>query len=102
MEYRFEISERALADADRIFDRIAARSMTQATNWYQVLFREFETLTTFPSRCPVAPESVAYGHEVREGLYGKRPSVYRISFLIRDDLVFILAVWHASHGPARL
>lgn len=102
MEYRFEVSERALADADRIFDRIAARSVAQARRWYQGLFREFESLTQFPLRCPAAPEGAAYDREVREGLYGKRPSVYRILFVIRDDLVVVLAIWHASHGPAKL
>ena len=40
--------------------------------------------------------------DVRELIYGKRQSAYWILFVVREDVVIILAVWRASRGPAEL
>jgi len=102
MEYRYEIDDRAIADADHFFARIAEHSPTRAERWYRGLIAQFESLKSFPLRCPRAPESERFGEDVRHLLYGKRQSTYRILFVVRGDAVTILAIWHASRGPAEL
>jgi plasmid stabilization system protein ParE len=87
MEYRFEFAPRALAQAREVHDWIAESSPERAAKWYQGLFETIETLKTFPMRCPLAPESDAYGEDVRQLLYGKRRAAYRILFTIRDDVI---------------
>ena len=57
---------------------------------------KINTLKTSPHRCPVDPDSAAYGTEVRVLLYGKRQGVYRVLFTIRGDAVFVLTVRHSA------
>ena len=51
----------------------------------------------FPTRCGIAPESEKSGEEIRQLLYGKRPHVYRILFIVRQDVVYVLHI-HTGHG----
>jgi hypothetical protein len=55
-----------------------------------------ETLKVNPKRCPVDPDSVAFGEEVRVILYGKRHGKHRILFAIRGDTVHLLTVRHSA------
>jgi ParE toxin of type II toxin-antitoxin system, parDE len=55
-----------------------------------------ETLTRQPTRCPRAAESEKFPEELRELLYGKGKSKYRIIFAIRDEDVVVLYVHHAA------
>lgn len=80
MTYRFEISERARADADEVYAWIAQHSPEQAERWYQGLFEQIEVLTSHPLRCPLAAENDKFPEEIREMLYGKRRNKYRIFF----------------------
>lgn len=102
MEYRFEIDDRAIADANFYFDRIAEHSPGRAERWYRGLFARIDTLKKFPLRCPRAPESEKFGEEVRELLYGKRSATYRVLFVIRGDVIKILAIWRGTRGPTEL
>jgi plasmid stabilization system protein ParE len=102
MEYRFRFDPRSAAEVNRIVERIAEMSPTRADKWYDGLLKRIAKLKSSPRICPVAPESERVGFEVRELLYGKRPSIYRILFTIHEDFIEIRAVWHGSHGPADL
>ena len=62
----------------------------------KVFFKQMETLTRQPSRCPRATESDKFPEELRELLYGKRNSKYRIVFAIRNEDVVVLYVHHAA------
>lgn len=54
------------------------------------------TLSNNPLCCPIDPDSVAYGEEVRVLLHGKKQGQYRILFAVRGDTVHILTVRHAA------
>jgi len=99
MAYRFEFEPRALDEADAFYARIAEHSVERAGRWYRGLFERIDGLRSFPLRCPVAPEARALGVEVRELLYGKRHSVYRVLFEVRGDLILILSVRHSATRP---
>jgi plasmid stabilization system protein ParE len=102
MEYRFRLTGRAIADIQIIYDRIAANSPRLADKWHRKIFNRFDTLRRFPLSCPRAPEAEKFGEEIRELIMGKRQSTYRILFVVREDVAIIIAVWHASRGPAEL
>jgi len=55
-----------------------------------------ETLTRQPSCCPRAADSDKLPEELRELLYGKRKSKYRIIFAIRNVDVVVLYVHHSA------
>jgi plasmid stabilization system protein ParE len=95
--FRLRVTARAVADADAAYAWIAEHhSAARAERWYQGLFRQMETLTRQPNRCPLAAESERFPEELRELLYGKRGNKYRILFTIRNDDVFVLYVQHAA------
>jgi plasmid stabilization system protein ParE len=53
--YRLRVTARAVADADEAHAWIAEHlSAARAERWYQGLFKQMETLTRQPSRCPRA------------------------------------------------
>jgi len=73
-----------------------SRSASTALRWVRGLRTKIDTLKATPKRCPVDPDSEAYGEEVRVLLYGKRHGKYRILFAIRGDVVHVLTVRHSA------
>ena len=102
MEYRYRLTGRAIDDARSIYEHIAEYSPERAEKWHRGLFDLLDTLRTFPLRCPRAPEGEKSGENVRHTVYGKRRSCYRILFVVRGQVVTILAICHASRGSAGL
>ena len=103
MTYRLRITGRAVGDADEAHAWIAEhRSAAQAERWYQGLFKQMETLTRQPSRCPRAAESDKFPEELRELLYGKGKSKSCIIFAIRDEDVVVLFVHHTARKELEL
>lgn len=97
MEYRFEVSPRAMAEANTAYEWIARNSPARAARWYRGLFARIETLTTEPTRFVRAPEAEALGQEIRQLLYGRRGGVYRVLFTVEGDVVRILSIrWHCK------
>src|SRR5262245_29922558 len=73
-----------------------SRSRTTALRWARNLRTKIATLKISPQRCPIDPDSVVYGEQVRVLLYGKRRGVYRVLFAIRGDTVHVLTVRHSA------
>jgi plasmid stabilization system protein ParE len=98
VNFRVVVQPRAEQDlldvADFLLDR--SKSSTIALRWLRGIRAKINRLKTSPHRCPVDPDSAAYGTEVRVLLYGKRQGVYRVLFTIRSDTVFILTVRHSA------
>jgi plasmid stabilization system protein ParE len=97
--YQIEITQQARDDADAVYDWMYEHiSATFAEKWYRELFKQIETLTRLPARCPVARESKNFPEEIRELVYGKQrhKHKYRVLFAIRGQTVAILYVHHSS------
>ncbi|HWT80711.1 MAG TPA: type II toxin-antitoxin system RelE/ParE family toxin [Candidatus Methylomirabilis sp.] len=98
MTFRVVIQPRAERDiwaaAQWIEDQSA--SSAKALRWARGVRAKIATLKVHPKRCPVDPDSDAFGEEVRVLLYGKRQGKYRILFSIRGDTVHVLTVRHAA------
>jgi plasmid stabilization system protein ParE len=77
---------------------IVAQSNSPATalRWARAIRTKIDTLKTSPLRCPVDPESDAYGEEVRMLLHGKRNKKFRILFVVRGEVVHVVAVRHTA------
>jgi len=52
-----------------------------------------------PLRCPVVPERHLFPFEARHLLYGGKPHVYRIVFVVENGTVYVLHVWHGRRQP---
>ena len=91
MNYQVITEPQAEAGIHEAFRWIAEDSPTNAFRWEQGLEAAVDSLETFPERCPLAPESEAFGYEIRQLLFGS----YRILFTIRGPAVHVL---HVRHG----
>ena len=99
MTYRLRVTARAVTDADETHAWIAEHlSVAKAERWYQGLFKQMETLTRHPTRCPRAAESDKFGEELRELLYGRGRNKHRILFAIRDADVVVLFVHRGARN----
>ncbi len=96
MTYRVIIQPRAERDIWATAQWIEAQSnsWSKALRWVRGMRARIETLKSNPNRCPVDPDSDAFGEEVRVLLYGKRHGKHRILFAIRGQTVHVLAVRH--------
>jgi plasmid stabilization system protein ParE len=98
MKYRVHLTENAELDAEEAYNWISERAPQAAVKWFNGLFQVIDSLETFPKRCGVAPESAKTPEETRQFLYGRRPHLYRLLFIIRSDDVYVL---HVRHGARR-
>lgn len=97
--YRIEITGRARDDADAAYAWMADNiSPVFAETWYQGLFKQIETLTSQPTRCPIAAEARGFAEDIRELSYGKRrhKHKYRVLFAIRENVATVLYVYRSS------
>lgn len=106
MAYLVNFTSRAEEDAYQAYEYIRQYAPERAEKWLQGLFDAIFSLDEMPRRCPVIPEVEEIGREVRQLLYGKRTSAYRIIFEIKEDttedpIVRILRVWHGSRDVIR-
>jgi plasmid stabilization system protein ParE len=73
-----------------------SNSATIALKWVRSIRKKIDTLKSTPLRCPVDADSKAYGEEVRLLLHGKRHKQFRILFIVRGEVVYIVAIRHAA------
>jgi plasmid stabilization system protein ParE len=96
MTYRVLISKKAWDDIEQVYFWLAVRSSEAAERWRDSLFEVIDSLKKFPERCPRAPESGAFGTDLRELSVGRRRGTYRIIFRIRGGAVHVLRVRHGA------
>jgi plasmid stabilization system protein ParE len=93
VKFRVRLAAKAEEDIDvtlRWFQE--SQAMAAGERWFSRLLGTINTLETSPVCCGVAAESGELGIEIRELLFGKRRSVYRILFLIDGQTVHVLRV----------
>lgn len=96
---RVIITPSAERDIEGAYLWIAERDVEAATRWFNRLLDVIETLEIFPERCPLAPESVQLGMEIRQILHGKRQHKYRVLFIVSERTVNVLHVRHGAGLP---
>jgi plasmid stabilization system protein ParE len=98
MTYRVVLQPRAERDirSQAFWLLSQSDSPAVALRWSRGIRAKLATLEANPSRCPIDPDSEAYGEEVRVLLYGKKRGVHRILFAIRGHEVHVLTVRHTA------
>ena len=96
MTYTIEVTSSAKQDITEAYSWLDERAPQFAAKWLDGLQAAIEGLSELPLRCPLARESRLFEEEVHQLLYGKRPTVYRVLFLIRRSKVYVLHVRHAA------
>lgn len=95
MAFRVDLSADAEREAEDIFDwLISAQAGESGLRWYSGMREAIASLSSFPARCSLAPESRTLRYEVRQLIYGSVHR-YRILFTIENNVVRVL---HIRHG----
>ena len=87
MTYRVVITENAKANPSGYYHYAAQRAPLTAARWLNRFEEALATLAQQPQRCGLAVESDLVRDEIRQLLFGQRPSVYRALFTIVGDEV---------------
>ena len=98
MSYRIELSREAKRDLWSYYQFASQHSLPDANRWMERFETAISTLGERPDRCSLSRESRRMKVELRDFLFGKRPSVYRVVFLIDRDTVRVLRVCRSQRG----
>ncbi len=97
MSVRVVIQPPAFDDLDETLTCLSKRySPATAAAWYEGCLAAIESLAENPERCSRARESDKLGVEIRQLLYRRHRSVYRILFALRENSVRVLYVRHSA------
>ncbi|MDJ1184705.1 type II toxin-antitoxin system RelE/ParE family toxin [Roseofilum casamattae] len=99
MEFQVQISKSAEIEIERAYEWLKERNPSYSDRWFRELMDKLATLQAQPRRCALAIENDAFSEDVRQLLYGKPPQVYRILFVIRNDIVYVIHVRHSKQAP---
>jgi plasmid stabilization system protein ParE len=100
MNYRVEMTARAEADLDRLLESLGERSPKAAARLARNFWKAMTRLGTFPLACGLAYESRFFPEELRHLLFEARKGrTYRALFVVRDDLVKVLAIRAPGERP---
>ena len=81
MAYVVSVTARAERDLDEIYEHIHVAESAAALRWFHALRRAVFSLQEHPNRCALTPES----KKLRHLLYGHKPRIYRVIYLVVDD-----------------
>jgi plasmid stabilization system protein ParE len=102
MTYRVELTARAEADLDRIYERLSRGSAKGAARWYESFWNAVERFKTHPLSCVLAFEHDQFREELRHFLFGTRQGrTYRALFVVRGDVVKTVAVRWPGERPMK-
>jgi plasmid stabilization system protein ParE len=100
--FLIEFTDVADMEVQDTFLWLLGRSPDYADRWQAGLEASVNSLSEFPTRCPLAPESDRFEVEVRQQLYGP----YRILFTLvdtdHDGAADTVRILHVRHGARRL
>jgi plasmid stabilization system protein ParE len=96
--YHVILQPRAERDIQQAADWIRQDSNSSAITlrWVRSIRTKITSLRSNPQRCPIDPDSDAYGEQVRVLLHGKRHRKYRVLFALRGNIVHVLTVRHSA------
>ncbi len=99
MTFQVEITPIAESQIEQAYRWYRERSPEFADRWFRGLMNAIATLQEKPRRCVLAVEHEIFPEEVRQLLYGKSKSMYRLLFTIRETTVYVLYVRHSAQAP---
>jgi plasmid stabilization system protein ParE len=107
MAYRVKVSRSALADVEDSYLWMKEHlSEAKAVKWYNGLVDTVYSLEEFPRLGALAPESDDLSIELRQLLYGKRSSIYRILYTIhetdKENMVHVHRIWHGARDRIQI
>ena len=88
MQFQVVITPSAKADIFEINTWFLENYPDLAEKWLWGISEAVTSLSKFPERCPISPESEAFDVVVRQLIHGKKPHTYRISQSRKKKFIF--------------
>lgn len=98
--YEVKLAAAAEADANSIYDWVAAEAPRQGPAWFDGLIEALLSLDRLPLRCPQAREAAEAGRDIRCLVFGRTKNRYRIIFEV-DERRRTVLILHIRHGALR-
>lgn len=98
MTFRVELGQEAKLDLWGYYQFAAQHSVQDAIRWLERFEAAISTLSERPERCSQSRESRRMDVDLRDFLFGKRPNVYRVVFVIDGDIVRVLRIRRSHRG----
>ncbi|TVR07928.1 MAG: type II toxin-antitoxin system RelE/ParE family toxin [Phormidium sp. GEM2.Bin31] len=99
MVFQVRLARIAEREIETSYEWLNQRNPQQADRWFRGLMNKLATLQNPPHRCALAVENSSFPEEIRQLLYGKRPHIYRVLFIIRSETVYVVHVRHSKQAP---
>ena len=96
MEYRVDIAETALADAEEYIGFLQEKKQEPhaAALWWNGLIDAVSSLEKMPERCPMIPEASFFQETLRHLIYHSHRIIFHVDR--REKTVTVLRIYHAS------
>lgn len=98
MKFQVRITRNAKLEIESAYLWFKNVNPAYADKWFRDLMDTIATLQDKPFRCAKARENDNLSEEIRQLIYGKSKSKYRIIFTIQEDIVYILYIRHSSQS----
>lgn len=92
MHYRVVVTAQAQINLRHYYVRAAALAPVTADRWLARFESALQSLAVHPERCGLAPENDAVAATIRQLLFGRTSSVFRILFTVVGEEVRILHI----------
>jgi plasmid stabilization system protein ParE len=96
MNYEVVVQRSARHDIQAMHEWISEQAPVTADRWLDRLETAIKTLKQNPQRCPLAAECHRLSVDVHQLLFGKRPFVFRVLYVIDPPNVRVLCVRRAQ------
>ena len=94
------VTQKVKDDLRHYYAVAAGHAPETAARWFNRFEKALQTLSTHPTRCPLAPENDLVDQPVYQFFYGKRSARYRALFTIEGDRVFVLHIRRGTMDKA--
>lgn len=94
------VTKKAKDDLRHYYAVAAEHAPETTARWLNRFEEALQTLSTNPTRCPLAPENDLVDQPIYQFLYGKRTARYRALFTIEGDHVLVLHIRRGTMDKA--
>lgn len=98
MEFQVKLTGNAKREIEAAYLWLKQSNPVYADQWFRSLMNAVATLQDKPRRCALARENDDFPEEIRQLIFGKSRSKYRIIFTTIDDMVYVIYLRHSSQS----
>ena len=98
MTFQVELTVQAEADFRALYLAKNVSESDRAARWFRKLASAIAGLGVLPHSRPLAPEAAELRQEIRQLLFGSKPHVYRIVYVVDEprQTVWVIAIRHGA------